>query len=432
MIITADFVLPISGEPIKNGAIVIEADRIQAVGPKQTMVAAYPDKRVLDSGRAIVMPGLANLHTHLEYTDLGPLSEPQTFLPWIQRLVASSHSLNRDDWLRSARHGAQMLLSGGVTCIGDITTFGPGLEAALAVGLRGICYIEAVGLRGDDHREQMAAVEQKLIWAEALAKGSRLKIGLSPHTVYTISSNALVELGRLAEDRQLAVAIHLAETEAECRLVESGRGELAESLMRIGGHDLIASGGRGISPVELAWRSGLLKQNTLAIHCVHLSEADLKSIVRTEAAVALCPWSNSLLQVGTAPVLSLISNGIRMGVGTDSLASNYSLDLFAEMRLLRTICHQQTIPIAEPGPVPSARDLLYLATLKGAKALGLEDEIGSIEPGKYADLAVIKVSGPPVNDPYEYLVRYAKSDHIVCTFISGQMVYRNPHLSVSR
>lgn len=423
MIVTADIVLPLSREPIVDGAVAIHGDRIQAVGPRQAVLAANPDRQVLDFGQAIAMPGLVNVHTHLEYTDMGPLSEARPFLSWIQELVAASRRFSRDDWSRSAKRGARLLLEAGVTCMGDIVTFGPGLEAALEAGLRGISYIEAVGLRGNHPREQVAAVEQRLHWAHALAEGSRLKIGLSPHSVYTLSSEVLEELGRLASERQLPVAIHLAETGAECQLVETGEGELAEALKRVGGHDLISSRGRGISPVEHIRRCGLLDRKTLAVHCVHLSDADVALLADAEADVALCPRSNHLLQTGAAPVLELWQGGVRLGIGTDSLASNSSFDLFAEMRLLRALCREKAAA-SKTVPAPSACDLVRLATLAGAEALGLESAIGSLEPGKYADIAIVRATASAVDDPYEYLIAQATHRDILCTMIGGKVTHR--------
>ena len=423
MIIAADIVLPLSREPIVDGAVAIEGDRIQAVGPRQEVLAASASRRVLDFGHAIVMPGLVNLHTHLEYTDMGPLNESRPFLSWIQGLVAASRKFSREDWSRSAKRGVRLLLEAGITCVGDIVTFGPGLEVALEAGLRGISYVEAVGLRGNDPHEQVADVEQRLRWAQTLAEGKNLKIGLSPHSVYTLSSKVLEELGRLANERQLPLAIHLAETQAECQLVGAGEGELAEALRRIGGHDLVSSRGRGISPVEHIWRSGLLDQKTLAVHCVHLSEADVVLLSDAKADVVLCPWSNRLLQVGDAPTLRLWQERVRMGVGTDSLASNFGFDLFAEMRLLRALCQRQVAVGSGAMPVPSARDLMQLATLAGAEILGLGGDIGSLEPGKYADIAIVGAPGLAIGDPYEYLVAQAVRSDILCTIIGGNITY---------
>ncbi|TAK33031.1 MAG: hypothetical protein EPO21_14005 [Chloroflexota bacterium] len=430
MIIAANIVLPVGTSPIEHGAVVIEGERIKAVGSREGILATYQGRRLVDFGHAIIMPGLVNAHTHLEYTAQGPLNEPRPFLPWIQSLGRTGRELSREDLRRSATHGAQLLLKAGVTCVGDIVTFGPGLEAALEVGLRGVSYIEALGLRGEDLRPQMAAIDERLRWAEQQAEGSSLRVGISPHSVYVTSTKALVDLGRLADDQQVPVAMHLAETRAECQFVRTGDGDLAEMLKVIADHDLIASGGCGISPVEHVARCGLTRrEQTLMVHCVHLAQTDIALLATSGVGIALCPRSNFLLQVGEAPVLELFQAGVRIGLGTDSLASNLDLDLFAEMRALRELCQQQAHTKPEPAAVPTARELLRSATLTGAEILGMDGDVGSLEPGKLADLAVVRLPEGDVGNPEEWLVTKAQGSDILCTMIGGEPVYQAvPHL----
>lgn len=422
MIVTADVVLPVSAEPIRRGALVIEGERIQAVGSRDAILATYRDKRIIDYGRAIVLPGLVNAHAHLEYTALGPFGPPQPFLPWIQRLVAVSGKLSRNDWLNSAREGARSLLAAGITCVADVVTFGPGLEATLEAGLRGVSFVEAVGLRGDDVTEQLSTIRHQLDRAGAIVANSRRRIGLAPHSVYTVSSAALGEIGKIAAKRDIPITIHLAETDGECQLVQTGTGELAEALRRIGGHDLIASGGLGVSPVEHLRRCGLLHRHTTVVHAVHVSEADVTVLADKGVGVALCPRSNHFLQVGEAPVARLWREGVTLGVGTDSLASNQTLDLFAEIRLLRI--ESAGAAGSPPDSVPSRRDLVRWITLDGARLLGLDGEIGSLEPGKMADLAIVSMLAGYVDDPYDFLVEEASADDVVGTIIGGAVAYR--------
>ena len=433
LLLTADWVLPITAPPIRDGAVLVVGERIRAVGPRRAIETPHNATHRHYDGAAI-LPGLVNLHTHLEYTGLGPLPERQPFWEWMPALIRRSQQAPADFWPASASAGAERLVAAGMTCVGDIVTFGPGLAAAQRFNLAGISFVEAVGMRERERLdEQLAALSARLDQSVRLAPGSRrLRLGLGPHTIYTLSTAALERLADLAHARKLPLTIHLAETAAEVELSRSGRGLLAERLATKGGHDLIEAGGCGAGPALLADRYGLFggahnaaadgpsgatRRPVVVAHGVHLDDEEIALLAARDVAVALCPRSNAALHCGEAPIQRLVEHGVRLGLGTDSLASNESLDLFAEAAAAYALWQRQAGAAFDPRA--AARRILRWLTIEGAQALGFEQQLGSITVGKYADLAVVSLPSPGATDLSEQLCTGVRATAVRCTVVAG-------------
>ncbi len=427
LLLTADWVLPITAPPIRDGAVLIVGERIRAVGPRRAIETPSNTVHRHYDGAAM-LPGLVNLHTHLEYTNFGPLPERQPFWEWMPALIRRSHQAPTDFWPASASAGAGQLVAAGATCVGDIVTFGPGLAAAQTHNLAGISYVEAVGMRVRARLdEQMAELTARLGRSVRPAAGSRrLRVGLGPHTIYTLSTVALERLGDLAQARKLPLTIHLAETVEEVEFSHSGRGSLAEGLATKGGHDLIETGGCGVGPALLADRCGLFeglssRQPAIVAHGVHLDEEEIALLAARGVVVALCPRSNAMLDTGEAPIQRFIEQGVRLGLGTDSLASNESLDLFAEAAAAYALWQRQAGSAFDPRA--AARRILRCLTIEGAQALGLGRELGSITVGKYADLAVVALPHPGDTDIAKQLCTGVRADAVRCTVVAGTIAH---------
>ena len=437
LLLTADWVLPITAPPIRDGAVLVVGERIRAVGPRRAVETPHNTAhRHYDS--AAILPGLVNLHTHLEYTNLGPLPERQPFWEWLPALVQRSMQTPADFWPASASAGARQLVAAGTTCVGDVVTFGPGLAAAQTFNLAGISFVEAVGMRERERLdEQLAALSARLDRSVWLTQGSRrLRVGLGPHTIYTLSTAALERLADLAHARKLPLTIHLAETAAEVELSHSGQGLLAERLAMMGGHDLIETGGCGTGPALLAARCGLFgdarsaaadgpagtpRRPVVVAHGVHLDDEEIALLAARDVAVALCPRSNAALDCGEAPLQRLVEHGVRLGLGTDSLASNESLDLFAEAAAAYAVWQRQAGAAFDPRA--AAFRVLRWLTIEGAQALGLERQLGSITVGKHADLAVVALPRPGNTDIAEQLCTGVRATAVRCTVVAGAIVH---------
>ncbi len=424
----AAWVLPIAAPPIENGEVVIENGRIAAVRP----AATSSDPTCCDLGEAILLPGLVNVHTHLDYTVMRGLLEDIEFFPWIRELTARKDALDWDDWLASATYGAAEALASGITTIGDCTDSGAAFYGAKALRLGGIVYREVFGI---DEAETVEAIIAKLCGRvqtlQSQTEGTNLTVGISPHAPYTVRPALFTALRDYAASDSLPVCIHAAESRAEAELMHGETGAIAAMFER-----------RGID-WQIPYRStvaylnslGILSSRTLLVHGVQVSASDRHIVAEQDVAWAHCPKSNAKLGNGVAPLgilgrKSFAGNGEaeygaevpRIGLGSDSVASNNTLDLFEEMRfavLMQRGAHHRIMAL-------TAREAVEMATRGGAKALGLDAEIGSLEVGKRADLCAVRLDGlhsAPAYNPYNALVYAARASDVCLTMIHGETLY---------
>lgn len=434
MLITAGCALPMDGRPpIADAAVLTAGARLVAVGPRREVLArpdaAGHERRDFGAG-AVLLPGLLNAHIHLEYTHLGPLAAPTPFFPWLRGLSDWSGARAEEDWGASAADGADACLRGGVTCLGEIVTRGEGVAAMAARGLHGVAYVELFGARGADFAPRLARFDERVARVREIVDAAGdpgLRVGLSPHTPYTLSGAAIGAVVARAHEAGAPLAIHVGESPGEAELLASGTGPIADWLVTAGGEtplEPFRAGGYGLSPLAYAATQGVFRPGhpALVVHAVHLDGDDVAALARHGAAVALCPRSNDLLCCGEAPVATLLQAGIPLGVGTDSLGSNRDLDLFNELRALAAIVRRQEQRAGRPVDEGAlARRLLALATAEGARALTLDAELGTLTPGKLADLAVVALDGD--DDPYRAIVERASAADVRCTMTSGRVVY---------
>ena len=413
-IYAAKWVLPIDAPPISGGEVVVENGLIAEVRARRT-----PASDCRDFGDAVLLPGLVNAHSHLEYTALRGFLEDVPFFPWIRALTAAKASLSAEDWLWSARLGALECAASGITTLGDNTDAGATMRVLAESGLRGAVYQELFGI---DDREPVGPIIEALqakIAAHRAYASDRVGLGVSPHALYTIRPALFTAINAYVAAEHLPTSIHIAEAPAESALTERGEGPFAEMYARRG----IAWQTPHMTPTEYAAQMGALGPNTLAVHCVHQTPADTALLAEMQAAIIHCPKSNAKLGAGIAPLSRwLQTDGLRVGLGTDSAVSNNTLDLWEEMRfaLLLQRAH------LEDAEAVTARDVLRLATLGGADAMGLSAQIGSLTPGKRADLTAVSLTQPhtvPATDPYAALVYSARASDVVFTLCDGEVIY---------
>lgn len=418
MIYRAHFVVPITREPIEGGEVLVRDGRIEAVGAD--LIDSMPSEPVEDLGHAVILPGLVNLHTHLDYTLARGLLDDDPFFPWVRRMTAIGAQLQYEDFLASARLGALQIVRSGVTTLGDSTFSGAAVEAAAEAGLRGVIYQETFGPdQSEDFRDQVDDLSLRIKELQAAA-GDRIMVGVSPHSVYTSSERLLRLVADLARDEGLSIAIHVSETQEEVDFVQNASGQIAEFHRRFG----YAIKPRGVSPVHYLHDIGILGERTVAAHCVHITHADLDILAEEQARVAHCPKSNAKLGVGIAPLEQIIERGIITGIGTDSAVSDNALDMFEEMRF--AVLAQRAK--RQDAAAMHAQRVLELATLGGAAALGLEAEIGSLEPGKQADMIAVDLASAsafPSPDPYSAVVYSCSASDVILSIVGGEVIYRS-------
>lgn len=394
----AHWICPVSAPPIADGTLIEREGRIAYVGPRADAPRDAGDGDDVELGHAILIPGLVNAHCHLELTAMRGFLDGLAFRSWILRLTSARRAvMSLDDALDAARLGVDEGLLAGITTFADTGDSGAGFDAMLERGVRGICYRETFGPAPEQADHAIAELREKAT-AMRERETQLVHVGVSPHAPYTVSDALFRATAALAREQRFPMAIHIAESALESELVVEGRGEFADGLRNRG----IDVAPRGRSPVALLDSLGVLDAQPLLIHCVRVDEQDIGVIAAHDCAIAHCPASNAKLGHGIAPLASMLDAGIRVGLGTDSVASNDRMELLGEARLAILAANARA---ARHDALDSTR-ALDLATLGGARALGLDTEIGTLEIGKSADLAAFSIPADrlPLHDPIASLV----------------------------
>jgi aminodeoxyfutalosine deaminase len=418
---SATIVLPIGSEPIGDGAVLVDGDRIAEVGQRDALLAGHPAVRER-AWTGVLTPGLVNAHAHLQYTDfeeLNSLGEP--FPVWLGRMVAKRPTFTEAMWQESARRGVHLMFQSGTTAVADIVTEPEVLQPTARSGIAGISYLEAVF---EDAQSWSDSGRARILAALDSAPAGRA-VGMSPHTPYTIATAVFVDCMAIARERGLRTHTHVAEAPAETEYVAKGSGPFAQNMIAFGkAMELIRDGGSGLSPVGFLDKIGVLGPDVHAAHCVHCDGGDRELLRARGVYAALCVRSNRILQAGEPPIADYLAEDSPFAIGTDSLASSPSLDLLEEAAALRDLARTQGYTAADLD-----RRIVEAATLGGAAAMGLTD-VGRLEEGARADLAVFALpDGMPLRgltDVYSALLdaAAAKSHRCVATILGGTIVHR--------
>jgi cytosine/adenosine deaminase-related metal-dependent hydrolase len=372
----APWLLPVSRPPVRDGGIAVQAGRIVEIGGFSEVARNHPGAELVDHPDSVLMPGLVNAHTHLELSHLAYLSRrpsPPTFTGWIENMLAERAKVEADT--EAIEEAARTVLADqrrqGVVAIADISNTGLIRTLSAAFTGRLFSFKEYLGLRASE--------------VEVSLRGLRGEVNhrCTAHAPYSTHLDLLRVLKNRAGRRNQVFPIHVAESRAENEMMRRGGGEIRDFLERRGFWDdsFQPTGRETGGSVDYLHRHGLLDSMTLCVHSVHVTDHEIDLLAETDAKVCLCPGSNRYLGVGKAPAGKYLDKGILPALGTDSLTSNPELSLWREMRLL-----------AEDHPAVDPADILRMATLGGAEALGLESQIGSLEPGKEAAIIAVNLA----------------------------------------
>lgn len=384
--ITAAWVIPVTAPPLRDGCVEVAGARIVSVG---SAPAARPaGTNVIDLGAAALMPGLVNPHTHLELGCYAGLLKPAPLWQWLARLVALRAVPGQLPRERAAvAEGARCSLRAGVTCVGDISRRNIAWSVLKTLPIRKVCFVELLALADHPPRnldELRAAVA-------GVAEDELLTVGISPHAPYSVPAEQVRGAVALAAELGRPWTMHVAETEQEIAFLEGRSGALGRVFEKLLGQCGVCSPRQ--SPIEYLERcTGGLRRGALA-HMNYVADGELARLAGLGHTVVYCPRAHHFFGHGAHPFLKLRAAGVRVALGTDSLASNSSLSLLDELHFVHT-----QVPGAPPPP-----ELLRMATLEAAAALDLADRIGSLEPGKQADLAAFPCPRH-VTDPVRHVV----------------------------
>lgn len=420
LLCTADWVLPVTAAPLRDGAVLIDTDgRIAQVGAAAGLQVGDDVERI-DLGAAILLPGLINVHAHPELAAMRGLLEDLPFRDWIPTLRRArvGAALDDDDYAAAARWTCAEALAGGVTALGATEDSGAALDALSEAGMRGVVYREVFGPAAAQADTALAELRTKVEMMRA-RETELVRVGVSPHAPYTVSDALFSAVADFALAEALPVAVHTAEAAVEAQLVTAGAGPFADGLRRRG----IATHVRAQSTVALLDRTRVLATRPLLIHCVDVDTTDIARIADTGSRVAHCPVANARLGHGIAPVMEMLERGAAVALGSDSVASNNRIDMLEEARIAQLM---QRARLASPDALPPDR-LLQLLTLDGARALDIDSRTGSIEVGKDADLCAVRITAPhtrPVHDAAATLVLSARGADVMLTMVRGRILYR--------
>ncbi len=417
-LIAARWVLPVTSAPIPDGAVLIADDGTIADVGSAHALQADGAKRI-DLGDAALLPGLVNVHAHPELSVFRGLLDDLPFHEWIPTLMRCKQGANLtpEDYDVAARWTCVEALRTGQTTMAATEASGAAVAAFTDSGLRGRVYLETFGPSTAQVSAALADLRTRLDALAPLA-GPRVSLGISPHAPYTVSDALYIAAAGLARVENLPLALHVAESEVETLLVREGLGAFAAGLRTRG----IATPQRGHSTIELLDRLGVLDERALLIHCVQIDEEDIARIANRGCAIAHCPVANARLGHGVAPIIEARLAGVRVGLGTDSVASNNRLDLLEEARTAQIV---QRARLRSSGALPGS-ELLRLVTIDGARALGLEQRIGSLERGKDADLCAVRLDAPhtvPAPDIENALFHEARGSDVVLTMVQGRVLF---------
>ncbi len=392
--LSADWVLPLDGPPIAGGVVRHEDGVITHVGPGRA------ERHFAD---AVVLPGFVNAHSHLEYAVYAGFGDGAPFPTWLKTHVERKRALEAGDMLAVARRGAADSLASGITTTADYSFSGAAATAADELGLRAIVYLEVFA--GDPAEAERQFAETRARVTET----ALVHIGVSPHAPYTCS----LDVYRWCLSLGVPVGTHLAESANEHEWLQHGAGQ----LQLLGPMLVPPTGKRSVATLE-----PVLGQDLLCAHCVDVEPAEIALLAERDVPIAHCPRSNALLGCGIAPLTTFRELGLRVGLGTDSPASTPSFDMFEELRAAVYLARASS---GRPGAL-DADAALRLATVEAARALRLDGEVGTLTPGKQADLAVVSLAGSPyhpVEDPAAAVVFGGSPERVLATVVSGETRY---------
>ena len=407
-VIAPRLLLPVAPDNVvlEDAAVAVRGTDIVAVGPPAELRARFHAARQLALPNHLLMPGLVNAHGHLAMTLLRGLGEGEPLKDWLERTIwplearCVSPQFVRD----GTRLAVAEMLASGTTTAADMYYF-PDEAASVGneTGFRLQVAFPIIEVRNAYARDVDECFAKGLALHDRVRADDLVTTCFGPHSAYAVGEKSLARVAMLADELDIGVHTHLHETAAE----------VADTRRRA-----------GVTPLRLLDGIGLVNENLQAVHMTCVTDQDIALIAERGARIVHCPHSNMKLASGTCPVAGFRASGARVGLGTDGAASNNTLDMFAEARLAALLAKSAT---GDPTALGAA-DALALATIGSARALGLDDKVGSVEAGKRADLIAVDLRHPsmqPLHDAGAQLVHGAAGARVTHTFVGGQLLYED-------
>ena len=404
LVIEARWVIPVvpRNRLLEHAAVVIHQGKIVEVAAIETISANYQASKTVRLDEHVLIPGLINLHTHVGMTMMRGLADDLPLMQWLQQHIwPAEQQIISERFVRdSALLGCAEMLAGGITCFNDMYFYPQATaEAALQAGMRAQLGLVVLEFPTNYANSADDYIEKGLNHRDEWRGQSLLSASFAPHAPYTVADATFEKIVTYAEQLGLGIHTHLHETQDE----------IEQSLKQY-----------GLTPIERLSQLGVLGPNLTAAHGVHMKNEEIEQLQAHGCSLAHCVSSNLKLASGMAPIQKMLNAGVNVGLGTDGAASNNRQDMFTEMRTAALVAKGLSGDVAS---IP-AWQALEMATINGAKALGLEGQIGSIETGKLADLTAVKLSdieASPCFDSLSHLVYVAGREHVSHVWVEGDL-----------
>jgi len=407
-LITARWVLPIAPKNtiLNHHAVAISDGKIVDVLPTEAAKERYEAKKVVDRPNHILMPGMINTHTHTSMNLFRGLADDLELMDWLNNYIwpAEAKLITPDTIKLGSKLAIAEMIRGGTTCFNDHYLFGHlTAEVAKEVGMRASIGFLVMDVENQYARNGEEGIKRSLEIYENRQEHDLITWTWAPQGPYTVTDPVFKKIKTLADETNLKIHLHLHETQDELNI------------------DL---GKYGKRPIQRLHDMGILSEKLIAVHMVHISDEEMQIVKDTGTHVVHCPASNLKLASGFAPIKAYLENGVNVALGTDGAASNNDLDMLNEMHLAALV---SKCSAKDPTTVP-APEAVKMATLNGAIALGLDNKIGSLEAGKYADLIAVDTTGclcQPVFNPFSHLAYSADRDQVSDVWVAGETLLEN-------
>jgi 5-methylthioadenosine/S-adenosylhomocysteine deaminase len=394
---------------IDDGALAIGGDAILAVGKRAELSAQYAASKTLDARGALILPGLINGHAHAAMSLFRGLADDLALDEWLQKHIfpAEAHNVNEEFVAHGTRLSVLEMLRGGITTYADMYYFEDVVaRVTKEAGMRGILGETIVDFPAPDNKTPAEALAYAQDYVTKWKNDPLISPAVAPHAIYTCSEKTLLDSAALARRNQVPILIHISEALFE---IEQSRKKQA------------------LSPVSYLGKIGFLGPDVVAAHCIWVDAADVALLKHFSVGCIHNPSSNMKLASGVMPVVDFLASGQAVGLATDGAASNNSQDIFEEMD---TAAKLQKIARMDPRALPAVQ-VVEMATLGGARALHMDKLIGSLEPGKKADVIFVDTSGPhatPMYDVYSQLVYALRGSDVKTVIVGGKLLMENHHM----
>jgi 5-methylthioadenosine/S-adenosylhomocysteine deaminase len=405
LLLSHGYVVTMDGQRriLGDAAIAIEGETILAIGPTEQLSALYDARKVIDARGALVLPGLVNAHTHMAMSLFRGLAEDLALEDWLKKYIfpAEARNVTADFVTWATRLSMLEMLRGGTTTVADMYYFEDDVARALkGAGMRGVLGETIIGFPAPDNKTSAAALAYTETFLNEWKNDSLITAAVAPHAIYTCSEQLLKDAAALARRHHAPILMHLAEAPYE---MEGSRHQ------------------HGLSPTQYLARIGLLGPDLLGAHCVWLDQSDIQTLAHYGVGCSYNPSSNMKSAAGLMPAPEMLAAGVPVGIGSDGAASNNNQDMFEEMDLAAKL---QKFARMDPTALP-AEQVVAMATITGARALHMDKQIGSLEPGKKADIIVVNTTAPhatPLYNVYAQIVYALKDSDMRSSIINGHLV----------